>query len=533
MKKALSLVAIASLMFSCSEKTPVPETEKTPINISVGLQTRANDSAFETEDEIGLYVVNYDGTTVGTLKLEGNQADNAQFTFDGSKWDSTEDIYWKDQNTSADFYAYYPYSATIASIEEHPFSIQTDQSVEDNFWASDFLWGKSAKVSPTPLAVPIKTNHIFSRAVIDIKPGNGFTEDAWNTAVKSVCISEVKTSATIDLSTGVATATGNVGAITPLTISTTGSTITYKAMMIPQDIADNSKLIVVTVDGTDYVYRKGFTFKANTEHSFSITVNKTEGGVDMSIGEWTIDDTTNEGDAFEENEEEITNCQILYTSTEKIESEMSNPFDSTIKSNTWDSETGQGVITFEDNITKVGSYAFKNCTSLTSITIPNGVTTIGVGAFYACSNLKSISLPESITSIGYEGFYHCESLKSFDIPQNITTIEKSVFWGCSSLESINLEGIISIGYEAFSNCNSLTSVLIPESVTSIGGSAFEYCKNLSYINCTNPTPQQIGGRAFDNNASDRKILVPATSVDLYKEATGWKEYADYIYAASL
>ena len=33
---------------------------------------------------------------------------------------------------------------------------------------------------------------------------------------------------------------------------------------------------------------------------------------------------------------------------------------------------------------------------------------------------------------------------------------------------------------------------------------------------------------FDNNASGRKIYVPTASVDAYKAAKGWKDYADYI-----
>lgn len=453
MKKVLTLVAIASLMFSCSEKTPVPETEKIPINISVGLQTRANDSAFETEDEIGLYVVNYDGATAGTLKLEGNQADNTQFTFDGSKWNSTEDIYWKDKNTPADFYAYYPYSATIASIEEYPFSVQTDQSVEGNFWASDFLWGKSAKVSPTPLAIPIKTNHIFSRAVIDIKPGNGFTEDAWNAATKSISIQEVKISATIDLSTGVATATGDAGEIVPFTTSTTGTTITYKAMIVPQEVADNSKLIVITVDGTDYVYRKGFTFKANTEHSFSITVNKTEGSVDMSIGEWTIDENLNEGEAIEENVGEIPDNEIWYTATQQINPNSSADFGASIISNEWDSTTGKGVITFDNNVSLIGDEAFSISWNLSSITIPNGVTKIGDKAFYYCQSLNEITGGDNITSIGDEAFHECRKLK------NITVSNK----------------LMSIGVSAFKYCNALENIIIPESVTSIGDEAFFAC----------------------------------------------------------
>ena len=45
---------------------------------------------------------------------------------------------------------------------------------------------------------------------------------------------------------------------------------------------------------------------------------------------------------------------------------------------------------FEDNVlTTVGSYAFYDCSSLTSINLPN-VTTVEINAFYGCESLKEI-----------------------------------------------------------------------------------------------------------------------------------------------
>jgi len=111
------------------------------------------------------------------------------------------------------------------------------------------------------------------------------------------------------------------------------------------------------------------------------------------------------------------------------------------------------------NITKIGSGAFYNQTTLVEIEIPNTVVLIDKHAFYGCSSLTSVTIPNNVTSIGGYAFSNCTSLISVTIPDGITSIEESTFGWCSSL----------------------TSVVIPASVTSIGQLAFTYCTSLNSI----------------------------------------------------
>ncbi|WP_411679434.1 leucine-rich repeat protein [Clostridium thailandense] len=115
-----------------------------------------------------------------------------------------------------------------------------------------------------------------------------------------------------------------------------------------------------------------------------------------------------------------------------------------------------GVNTYA--VTIIGTDAFANYSSLTSLTIPNSVTSIEKGTFSFCINLASVIIaePSQLTSIGNYSFTGCYILPSFTIPNRVT----------------------SIGYGAFLYCYGLTSVTIPNSVNIINDSAFQYCYNL-------------------------------------------------------
>ena len=251
----------------------------------------------------------------------------------------------------------------------------------------------------------------------------------------------------------------------------------------------------------------------------------------------------------------LPNNEIWYTNgstTEATTPYNTNVFGANIVSNTYDAAKECWVIKFDgevttigayaflncssfesvtigDSVTTIGDYAFENCSSLESVTIPDSVTTIGVWAFAHCSNLTSVTIPDSVTTIGKGAFYCCDSLTSVTIPDRVTTIGKETFYGCSSLTSITIpDSVTEIGYSAFEECGSLTSVTIPDSVTTIGRSAFAYCRSLTSVYCKAITPPAGDDNMFEFNAEGRKIYVPMESVNKYKSASGWSDYADAI-----
>ena len=167
---------------------------------------------------------------------------------------------------------------------------------------------------------------------------------------------------------------------------------------------------------------------------------------------------------------------------------------------------------------KIGSYAFKGCSGLTSLNLPASITSIGEGAFEGCSGLTSLNLPAGITSIGDDAFWDCSRLTSLNLPASITSIGESAFGGCSGLTSLNLPtGITSIGDYAFYGCSGLTSINLPASILSIGDYAFSYCRGLTSIYVYAEKVPRISRYSFEDcGARSCTLYVPKGTYDNYR-----------------
>lgn len=313
LNKCLYIAVVNIFLLACSsgaengvddEPTP-PQPEKPTVRIPIGISTsitRVTETAFESGDQIGLYVVNRnDDGSQNDLKPSGNYVDNMRYTYSYNTWTPDETVYWKDDKTCADFYLYYPYQA--AHVNESPmvFKVEADQSKVNSYKNSDVIIGSTLNVAPSQTTAYIASKHVMSRVVIALKPGEGFTDASLAASDVKVTLNIPAVSANIDLATGevepIMNYDGESLTMTPMTPYKDGNV--YRVIVVPQEVAQTN-LIKVNVGGSDFLFSKDFNFESGKSYTFNVTITKESSGLNATITGWDSDGVDYGGTATEE-----------------------------------------------------------------------------------------------------------------------------------------------------------------------------------------------------------------------------------------
>ncbi|OJV21628.1 MAG: hypothetical protein BGO30_02720 [Bacteroidetes bacterium 41-46] len=544
---ALALISALALSSCLREEPGIDYNTNKPGKIMLSgeisqiYQTRVNDEGFCDGDAIGIYIVDYDGSTPGTLKTEGNRADNIKHTYDEENymWVAAKDIYWKDDKTPVDVFGYYPY-ASPQSISAYSFELQKDQSTSaaygkiGGYEASDLLWGKAEKIAPTDKVIRISFSHKMANVRITLAEGTGFTTGEWSAIDKAALVLNTKRSSTVDLSTGVVTATGEVPSTGTIPMKDNGD---FRAIVVPQEVPAGRPLISVTVGGTPYLLTKAepFIYHPSKQHNFTITVNKRElGGVEFvltseSITAWENDNTTHDAAAREYIVIDVPTAGTLHeriaaagkdlakvknmkvtgkiNATDFAYMRLRMPMLQSLNLKEVTLVKGDGIAMDdtwyngnEDN--EIPDYAFYKKSSLQRLVLPDMVEIIGEWAFYNCSNLLgSIILPEGLTKISSFAFGECKSLNGvLLLPSSLEYIGEYAFYQCGFNTELTLpQGLKYIGNSAFTRIVGLRgSLILPESLEYIGLTAFWGNTNLTGSLEIPPKITEIHESSFSN-----------------------------------
>lgn len=145
-------------------------------------------------------------------------------------------------------------------------------------------------------------------------------------------------------------------------------------------------------------------------------------------------------------------------------------------------------VRYDTYATEVQSGIYKNLSTLKEVHLDN-VTKINSSAFMNCTGLRELALSPELEEIGDNAFTNCILLKSIQTPNNLTRIGGYAFRGCKNLQKITLnENLQRIYAGAFMGCHALNEITIPMSVNYFLGTALDSCINLKSITIGGPQP---------------------------------------------
>ena len=248
------------------------------ITLSPNVSSSLTGRTFVSGDRAGAYVVDAGSSLIAS----GNRYDNVRLDY-STTWTASQDMSWKNKSTGATVYVYTPFGS-VSNASAIAFNTIADQSAESSFKASDFLWGKTTVSTPTESTVSVPVKSIMGELVATLQPGDGFTAESLAAANVEMKLLGLKTSATVNLSNGAVTANGSGVTVTPFK---SGSQ--YRAIVVPQTIAEGTNLFQVIVDGVTYTQSAACTIESGKQTTLTVTISKSSSGINIKIGDWESD----------------------------------------------------------------------------------------------------------------------------------------------------------------------------------------------------------------------------------------------------
>ena len=124
-----------------------------------------------------------------------------------------------------------------------------------------------------------------------------------------------------------------------------------------------------------------------------------------------------------------------------------------------------GDLELPNSIEFIGESAFEN-TKVENIIFNDTISSIGAYAFRDCTELKEINMPDSITNLGLRAFNGCTQVENLNISSGLVYLPSFAFWGTNLQGVVEIpEGIQVIDYGVFNGCKNIQAVILPESLT--------------------------------------------------------------------
>ena len=321
------LAAIAAVsMSSCTND--IQEVQNTNGRTPITLTSNVNYSRTTNQDlqatqlakdiEVGVFVKKAEGTDL--------VADNHLQTADGAGNFTGEAMYFPEDGSAVSVYAYAPYNSawTGKLTTAQTFTVQTDQSTDANYLASDLLrgvpTGTNSFTSENP-KVALAFTHKLSKLNITLKTASKddssseastqadteATETTVDLKGATVEILNTKPTATLKVDDGtLGAASGTAVSIKAATFAKDATAFDASVIIVPQKVAKGTEFVKITLaNGTTHVASLGTEVEFATGKVYTFTVTVAGSGANIEPGSSAID-WVDGGDLAGTTEEKIT-----------------------------------------------------------------------------------------------------------------------------------------------------------------------------------------------------------------------------------
>ena len=186
-----------------------------------------------------------------------------------------------------DFYAVYPYQASVGSMEQYPFALATDQN-GDGYESSDLLYARAENVSRTDGPVQMTFKHMMSKLVVRLVKGENFEGEIPDDVVAHIY--NTVGSCTVNWITG-SVEKDAFGAKPTLTMKKLSNSL-FEAVVVPQNLEKRTPLVELTMGGIAYLLEYSLSFRPGYVHYIDVTLNTSpdqeqiEISIDPGIDPW-------------------------------------------------------------------------------------------------------------------------------------------------------------------------------------------------------------------------------------------------------
>lgn len=293
-KQSILMVAALLLLAGCSndnEGAATPEGDgRVALEVSSGIESRAYDNKWESDDAIGIYMLK-----TGTATISEGAENRRYFTADGGSAvtaTTEQTIYFPLDGSKVDFIAYYPYQKNLTNG-----AFTLDISTQTDLSAIDLMTAGTKTTEAEPLdknhyKVHFKFAHRLTKLELNIGTGRGITtEDLKGLKVE---VTKQRTSGSYDPQ--FETFGVDSEPVQTVELNTNAGGTLAQAILLPTTAADGINPIVTrreflfTLKSTGEVFRWSVpddkSFERGDKNIYNITINRSGVEVTATIEKW-------------------------------------------------------------------------------------------------------------------------------------------------------------------------------------------------------------------------------------------------------